>query len=389
MSQTKLLQFFRTLTTDRIYPRYRPMVRTGRTSCSKPNLQQLPRDSRFREMILPSPGCYLLQVDYSVLELRTLAQVCINRFGHSRMAELFREGKDLHRYTAATMLGMSMDDFNQLPTNQQKQHRQRAKALNFGVPGGLGAKSLSDYAKTAFGVTIDQDEAKKLRNQLIYGTYPELGRYLKGDSWDNLADNLHCSVEEVNEGFPDWDAWMDANRIVAGHKTGRDDKVYPQAEKDQVWKRLIKMNDNPQLHTILSQRQTGMEALRKIFFGHTRTLTGRIRGHVSYTRQKNSPFQGLAADGNKLALFNLVHAGYAVCGFVHDEALINIPKDCDLTAAVEDVQRIMRESMQEFTPDVPIETSALLADRWYKDIEANEYDDQGNIVPFSRGTVNE
>ena len=115
--------------------------------------------------------------------------------------------------------------------------------------------------------------------------------------------------------------------------------------------------------------------------------TGRIRGHVSYTRQKNSPFQGLAADGNKLALFNLVHAGYAVCGFVHDEALINIPEDCDLTAAVEDVQRIMRESMQEFTPDVPIETSALLADRWYKDIEANEYDGQGNIVPFSRGTA--
>ena len=387
MSQTKLLQFFKALKTDRIYPRYRPMVRTGRTSCSKPNLQQLPRDSRFREMILPSPGCLLLQVDYSVLELRTLAQVCISRFGESRMAELFREGKDLHRYTAATMLGLTMGDFGLLDKGVQKEHRQRAKALNFGVPGGLGAKSLSEYAKTAFGVTIDQDDAKKLRNQLIYGTYPELGRYLKGDSWDNLADNLHCSVEEVNENLRDWDAWMDANRIVAGQPANRKDKPYHPAERDRLWKALSKMNDNPQLIDILSQRQTGMHALRKIFFGHTRTLTGRIRGHVSYTRQKNSPFQGLAADGNKLALFNLVHAGYDVCGFVHDEALINIPEDCDLTAAVEDVQRIMRESMEVFTPDVPIETSGLLADRWYKDVDANEYDDQGNIIPFSKGVL--
>ena len=73
IQQAKLMQFFARLDQRQIYPNYRPLVRTGRTSCSNPNLQQLPRDGRFREMIIAPPGYWLLQIDYSVLELRTLA----------------------------------------------------------------------------------------------------------------------------------------------------------------------------------------------------------------------------------------------------------------------------------------------------------------------------
>ena len=39
--------------------------------------------------------------------------------------------------------------------------------------------------------------------------------------------------------------------------------------------------------------------------------------------------------------------------------------------------------MREFTPDIPISTEYLLADRWYKDVDAQPRDRQGRIVPFS------
>ena len=52
----KLCQFFAGLKTARIHPRYSTIVRTGRTSCHGPNIQQLPRVGGFREMIVPSPG---------------------------------------------------------------------------------------------------------------------------------------------------------------------------------------------------------------------------------------------------------------------------------------------------------------------------------------------
>ena len=66
----KLHQFFAGLQSKRIYPRYTPLVRTGRTSCASPNIQQLPRSSGFREMIVATPGYYLFAIDYSAIELR-------------------------------------------------------------------------------------------------------------------------------------------------------------------------------------------------------------------------------------------------------------------------------------------------------------------------------
>jgi hypothetical protein len=38
--------------------------------------------------------------------------------------------------------------------------------------------------------------------------------------------------------------------------------------------------------------------------------------------------------------------------------------------------------MREFTPDVPVETEFLLADRWYKGVEEQPRDMHGRIVPF-------
>jgi len=60
-----------------------------------------------------------------------------------------------------------------------------------------------------------------------------------------------------------------------------------------------------------------------------------------------------AADGNKLAMFGLLRAGFRVCGFIHDELLVLIPDGADYTAAVRQVQQILADAMQPFCPDIP------------------------------------
>ena len=112
-------------------------------------------------------------------------------------------------------------------------------------------------------------------------------------------------------------------------------------------------------------------------------MSGRIRGHINFTQKANTPFQGLAADGNKLALFRLLRAGYQVCGFIHDEALVLIPDGSDYTASVHDVQQILCDSMQELTPDIPIYCEYLLADRWVKDVDDQPTDVLGKIIPYN------
>ena len=108
------------------------------------------------------------------------------------------------------------------------------------------------------------------------------------------------------------------------------------------------------------------EALHhRLYHQRVATLTGRIRDGVKFTDSKNTPFQSLAADGSKLALWNLLHAGFDVYGFVHDEILINLPEestDSDAQRVVE----IMESSMEEVLCGIPAKCEWVISDRWTK-----------------------
>jgi len=381
--QAKLLQFFAKLDSQRIYPKYRPLVRTGRTSCSNPNLQQLPRDARFREMIIAPPSYWLLQIDYSVLELRTLAQICLHRYGKSQLANLFRQGIDPHEHTASLLLGITLEQFQQLPAADQKQARQRAKAINFGVPGGLGATSLVAYAQQSYGVELSLAQAKAFRHQLITQIYPELSAILRDTQIADTANNLHTTEDRVRRAFGKRDQLLHASRIVAGCTETPDEDQYEDDLIAHVWLCLQQINNNPELQREITAQQPGSLLMRRIFYGNALTLSGRLRGHVGFSQKANTPFQGLAADGNKLAMFRLLRAGFQVCGFIHDEMLILIPDGIDYTAAAEQVQQILASAMQELCPDIPIRTEYLLADRWYKEVDEQPKDEQDRIIPYT------
>jgi DNA polymerase-1 len=108
---------------------------TGRLSASGPNVQNIPIRSaegvRIREAFVAREGARLLSADYSQVELRILAHF-------SRDEELlaaFRSGEDVHRRTAAGVLGVTPDAVS-------SEQRARAKAINFGIV----------YGSTAFGI---------------------------------------------------------------------------------------------------------------------------------------------------------------------------------------------------------------------------------------------
>ena len=108
---------------------------------------------------------------------------------------------------------------------------------------------------------------------------------------------------------------------------------------------------------------------------------------MGFSQATNTPFQGLAADGNKPAMFDLLRAGFRVCGFIHDELLVLIPDGADYTAAVRQVQQILADAMQQFCPDIPFVTEYLLADRWYKGLDDQPTDESGRIVPYKNNCL--
>jgi DNA polymerase-1 len=136
---------------------------SGRMTCSRPNLQNLPRDPRYRGCVVAPPGRVLVKGDYSQIELRIAAKVA----GEKNMLEAYHRGGDLHTLTARRVLGK--DDVS-------KADRQIAKSLNFGLLYGMGAPALKRYARSTYGVELTDAQAKDYR-AAFFDAYPGLRRW--------------------------------------------------------------------------------------------------------------------------------------------------------------------------------------------------------------------
>ena len=93
-------------------------------------------------------------------------------------------------------------------------------------------------------------------------------------------------------------------------------------------------------------------------------------------------FQGVAADGAKEALYELVKAGFRVVNFIHDEYLIEIPAESDLVGQEAKVKEIMIGAMQKHLPDVPVEVDVAWGERWLKS-GTHQLDSNGKLVPLN------
>jgi DNA polymerase-1 len=138
--------------TGRIHASYNiAAAKTGRFTCSAPNLQQLPAAGapEFRKVVVPAPGNALIGGDYSQVELRAAAWW----YRDPDMTAVYTEGRDLHRETAAAVAGVPIE----LVTPEQ---RNAAKAINFCSIYGGGPATLAVSAFTDYGIDMTEAEAQ-------------------------------------------------------------------------------------------------------------------------------------------------------------------------------------------------------------------------------------
>ena len=166
-----------------LHSRFEVLLDTGRTGSSKPGVQNIRTFEGAREVFVPRPGHVYIDCDYSGAELHTLAQVCLNLFGHSALAEALNAGIDVHTRVGARLAGVTYESLKAKVAEgdkEAKRWRSMAKPANFGLPGGLGVKGFRRFAKSSYGVVLSEEEAETLI-QAWRDEWPEVsGEYL---SW--------------------------------------------------------------------------------------------------------------------------------------------------------------------------------------------------------------
>ncbi|UCF67373.1 MAG: DNA polymerase I, partial [Acidobacteriota bacterium] len=139
---------------------------TGRLSSSDPNLQNIPvRTELGREIraaFVPQEGWSFVSADYSQMELRILAHLSDD----PQLIRAFREGQDVHRYTAALVAGVPIEEVS-------AEMRAQAKAVNFGIIYGMSEFRLAREQKMT-------REAARGFIQAYFERYPQVKAYIDG-----------------------------------------------------------------------------------------------------------------------------------------------------------------------------------------------------------------
>jgi hypothetical protein len=304
-----------------INARFNVLVNSGRTSCSEPNLQNLPSGRKVggtRECFIPRDGFVYVSVDYDTLELRALAQVCLTLFGKSEMAASINKDRDLHSQVGATMLGMTYEEVEKgkkVKGSPAKTARDAAKVFNFGAPGGLGVASLVDYARAGYGVTLTEQQSREMKAQWLKA-WPEMVTYF---AWINQAVGLGEAVlRHPITGFVRGDVgYTDGCNHLFQH-------LAAQGAKRALYRAAREAYAEPD----------------SAFFGSRPVV------------------------------------------FVHDEIIAEVPEG-RAAAASSRLAQIMCEEMALLIPDVKITASPTLMRYWTKDA-VETYDNDGTLVPWEK-----
>jgi hypothetical protein len=325
---------------DPIHSYFEPILESGRTSSSGPNLQNPPREPGVRECFMPRPGCVYAICDYDLAELRSLAQVCISVVGYSKLGDALNAGFDPHLSMAAQIMGISYDEAKKRREDgdeEVEEMRTLGKCANFGFPGGLGAKTFCAFAKATYGVIITEEQARKLKADWLE-MWPEMREYFQYIS--AMFPRYRKKDEETEE------------------------------EKEQ---RILR--------TFIKQYRSN-----------------RCRGGVTYTSACNTYFQGLTADAAKEALFEVARRQYCdpesalygthTVNFVHDELIVECPEEIAHEVAME-LRDIMVEVYNRWTPDVPMTAEPCVTRVWSKKAKPRWRDggkkpanDDDRLIPY-------
>lgn len=220
--------------------------KTGRMSCSEPNLQGFPNS--MKEFFVPEEGNVFVIGDYSQIELRVLAELA----RETNMIKAFKEQKDIHAETAAFLL---QKDISLIDEGA----RGLGKRVNFAQCYGISSYGLPKILKKE-GIIITKSQANYIIN-LFYKKYPNIYRFhnmlLTSDSIRSVGGRVWKDIPKGDGKRLNWPVQATA---AEGFKEGLK-LLVEELERRPNWKIVNVIHDEVLLEFDESEAEEAKEIL--------------------------------------------------------------------------------------------------------------------------------
>lgn len=336
-----------------IHTRYETIQETERTGSSNPNVQNQPRGGEVRcprcrgksraplvcdacggagkitppgarECFVPRQGWVLIDADYEMGELFTLAQTCYWLLGHSSLGDALKAGLDPHLIVAAQIAKIPYTEALRMlkhGTDAEKKYiknlRNCGKAVNFGRPGGLSAKTMKSYGYKSYSVSKSVEE------------------------WQEIIDTWNTTWTEMPEYF------RMVNSLESYPRSGSFNVRYPGIPGFRAGSRYC----------------SACNTFYQRFLAKVAKRAGWLIFKACYTERASVLY------GSRPVLF------------VHDQFFAETPDNENASHAAGELARLMNKAAGDLMPDCPTRTEPILTRRWSKAAEERR-DENGKLIAW-------
>lgn len=235
-------------------------TKTGRFSCSAPNLQNVPKNHALRRCFVATPGFDMFFFDHAQIEMVGFAHYSQD----PKMMAALKAGQDLHALAASEVYDKPIDQIT-------KSERAVGKGTNFSIIYGVGKKKLATYINGYMGEgkRLTDIEAQQFK-QKYFSRFPFVTQFQyqaqqavrnNRPPWGHYIKNQFGRVRRITE--PDKKAYTAVNHLIQGWAPDLMKKGMVKIEK--MFRPYWRQNVHDELRIDLPQEDKGRkEMVREI-----------------------------------------------------------------------------------------------------------------------------
>lgn len=276
-----------------------------------------------RTMLIPKPGCEFIVADFSAIEARVLAWLA----GEQWRLDAFTEGKDIYCASASQMFGVPVVKHG---INGELRQKGKVAELACGYGGGSGAL----ISMGALDMGLKEDELPGIITSWRDAN-PEIVKF-----WYAVEK---AAIETVKDR---------KDRIVG--------RIGFQFSSNTLWIILPSGRRLAYIKPKLQPNRFGRMALTFEGLGANNKWT---RGETYSGKLTENITQATARDLLAEAMRRMELAGLDIVGHVHDEVILEVPKD---SMTVDDVCAIMNRN-PAWADGLPLASAGYTGNYYYKD----------------------